>query len=235
MTSGKADLTQLHRLHLALKEVQDQLTRGPRQIKARENVMAQIDAERVAKEEELKQTRAAVDRKNLDLKTNEAKLKDLDRKLNEATNNKEFGILRGQIAADNAANSVLQDEVLEILERVDRVQVEITEIKAKRVKAEQERDRSAAEFAAKAEDLKKQEAALRGQVGGAEKDLPVAIMDRYRRLVEAHGADALSSADRGMCNSCYVSLTSQHYVQVASGEFLFCSSCGRLLYVPSAH
>ena len=232
MTSGTADLTQLHRLHLALKEVQDQLTRGPRQIKARENVMAQVDAERTAKEDELKQTRAAVDRKNLDLKTNEAKLKDLDRKLNEAADNKQFTILRGQIAADNAANSVLQDEVLEILERVDRIQVEITDVKAKRVKAEQERDRVAAEFAAKAQDLKKQETDLKGQVGVAEKDLPPTIMDRYRRLVEAHGADALASAERGMCNACYVSLTSQHYVQVESGDLLFCSSCGRLLYVP---
>lgn len=233
MTSEKVDLTQLHRLHLALKEVQDQLTRGPRQIQAREKVMAQIDAERVAKEEELKQTRAAVDRKNLDLKTNEAKLKDLDRKLNESTNNKEFGILRGQIAADNAANSVLQDEVLEQLDKVDRVQVEIVEIKAKRVKAEQERDRVAAEFAAKAQDLKKQEAELKVQVAEEEKNLPASLMDRYRRLVEAHGADALASADRHMCNSCYLSLTSHQYMQVESREFVFCSSCGRLLYVPT--
>ena len=234
MTSGKVDLTQLHRLHLALKEVQDQLTRGPRQIQAREKVMAQVDAERTAKEEELKQTKAAVDRKNLDLKTNEAKLKDLDRKLNESTNNKEFGILRGQIAADNAANSVLQDEVLEQLDRVDRVQSEIVEIKAKRVKAEQERDRVAAEFAAKAQDLKKQEIALKAQVSEAEKALPVSIMDRYRRLVEAHGADALASAENRMCNSCYVPLTSQQFVQVESKELIFCSSCGRLLYVPTS-
>jgi predicted nucleic acid-binding Zn-ribbon protein len=233
MTSAKPDLIHLHQLHLALKEVQDQLSRGPRQIKARENLIAQADADKVAKEEELKQTRAAVDRKNLDLKTNETKLRDLDRKLNESANNKEYEILRGQIAADNAANSVLQDEVLETLDRVDRVQAEIVEIKARRVKAEQERDRVAAEFAEKVKSLKTEEADLRVKIGEAEKCVPVTIIDRYRRLVEAHGADALASADRGMCNSCYVSLTTQQVQVCRSGEILFCSSCGRMLYFPA--
>lgn len=234
MASAKLDLTKLHRLQLALKEVQDQLNRGPRQVKARENVMAQVDAERQAKEDELKQARAAVDRKNLDLKTNEAKLKELDRKLNEASNNKEYDILRGQIAADNAANSVLQDEVLELLDRVDKIQQEIVEVKAKRVKAEQERDRVAAEFASKSNDLKQQEAGLLGQVAEAEKDIPLTILDRYRRLVEAHGADALASTDRGMCNACYVSLTSQQQMIIQDHALVFCSSCGRLLYHPTA-
>lgn len=234
MASAKLDLTNLHRLQLALKEVQDQLTRGPRQIKARENVMAQVDAERQAKEDELKQGRAAVDRKNLDLKTNEAKLKDLDRKLNEASNNKEYDILRGQIAADNAANSVLQDEVLELLDRVDKIQQEIVDVKAKRVKAEQERDRVSAEFTSKSQELKQQETVLKGEVTEAEKDIPLTILDRYRRLVEAHGADALASADRGMCNACFVSLTSQQQMIIQDRELVFCSSCGRLLYHPTA-
>ena len=224
------DLSALHRHHLALKSVQDELTRGPRQVRARDNQLAQLDADRKAKEEELKQTRAATDRKNLDLKSNDAKIKDLDRKLNEAASNREFDILRGQIAADNASNSVLQDEILEFLEKVDRIQAEIAAIGERRVKLEAERNQFAGQFETKSVQLRQQEAELKTHVVEAEKMIPETIKAHYRRLVNAYGADGMASIDNGMCTHCYVSLTPQIAVQIGSGDPTFCSSCDRLLY-----
>ena len=224
------DLSALHRHHLALKSVQDELTRGPRQVRARDNQLAQLDADRKAKEEELKQTRAATDRKNLDLKSSEAKLKDLDRKQNEAASNREFDILKGQIAADKASNSVLQDEILEFLDKVDRIQVEIAAIVERRAKLEAERNVFAGQFETRSVELRKQEAELKTQVQVAEQMIPETIKAHYRRLVDAYGADGMASIDNGMCTHCYVSLTPQIAVQIGGGQPTFCSSCDRLLY-----
>ena len=224
------DLSALHRHHLALKSVQDELSRGPRQVRARDNQLGQLDADRKAKEEELKQTRAATDRKNLDLKSSEAKLKDLDRKLNEAASNREFDILKGQIAADKASNSVLQDEILEYLEKVDRIQVEIAVIAERRAKLEAERNVFAAQFEAHAVELRRQEAELKVHVQDSEKTIPESIKAHYRRLVDAYGAEGMASIDNGMCTHCYVSLTPQIAVQIDGGTPTFCSSCDRLLY-----
>jgi len=224
------DLSAWHRHHLAFKSVQDELTRGPRQVRARDNQLAQLDADRKAKEEGLKQTRAATDRKNLDLKSSEAKLKDLDRKQNEAASNREFDILKGQIAADKASNSVLQDEILEFLDKVDQIQVEIAAIGERRAKLEAERNVFAAQFESHSVELRKQEAELKTHVQDAEKAIPETIKAHYRRLVDAYGADGMASIDNGMCTHCYVSLTPQIAVQIGGGEPTFCSSCDRLLY-----
>ena len=224
------DLSALHRHHLALKSVQDELSRGPRQVRARDNQLAQLDVDRKAKEDELKQTRAATDRKNLDLKSSEAKLKDLDRKLNEAASNREFDILRGQIAADQASNAVLQDEILEFLDKVDRIQAEIAAIGERRVKLEAERNQFAGQFEARSVVLRQQEAQLKTEVEEAEKEIPATIKAHYLRLVGAYGADGMASIDNGMCTHCYVSLTPQIAVEIGTGTPTFCSSCDRLLY-----
>ena len=228
--ASPVDLSALHRHHLALKSVQDELTRGPRQVRARDNQLAQLDVDRKAKEDELKQTRAATDRKNLDLKTSEAKLKELDRKLNEAASNREFDILRGQIAADTVSNSVLQDEILEFLEKADRIQAEIAGVGERRSKLEAERNQFATQFEQNSIELRKQEVELKAKLEAAESAIPEGIKVHYRRLVDAYGAEALAAIENGMCTHCYVSLTPQIRVQVEGGISTFCYSCDRLLY-----
>ena len=105
--SPGTNFADLHRLHLALHEVQEQLTRGPRQVKAREQLVVQAETELTAKKEQFKQLRVTSDRKSLDLKTNEAKIADLRGKLNACSSNREFDIIKGQIEADTVANSVV--------------------------------------------------------------------------------------------------------------------------------
>jgi predicted nucleic acid-binding Zn-ribbon protein len=228
--ASTVDLPGLHQLHLALKEVQEELVRGPRQVKARDNQLAQVDVDRKAKEDELKQTRILIDRKNLELKSAEAKIKDLDRKLNEAASNREFDILKAQIAADNMATSVLQDEILELLDKVDQIQATIAEIGQKRTRLEADRQQFAAQIELAAAGLRQREAALKAEVTEAEKAIPDSIKVHYRRLVDTHGAECLAAIENGMCTHCFVSLTPQILVQVECGAPIFCSSCDRLLY-----
>ncbi len=116
--SVATDLTELHRLHTALKEVRDELARGPRQLKVRDQVITNAKNEVVSKQEELKQTRMSADRKGLELKSLESKLVDLKGKLNQASSNREYDILRGQIEADTAAKAVMEDEILDHLDRL---------------------------------------------------------------------------------------------------------------------
>ena len=125
MPSAAEQFAEIHRLRLAYRDVRQQLERGPRQIKARQNRVQQAEDHLEELRQQFKEMRSAGDRKSLDLKTNESKIADLQAKLNIATNNREYDIIRGQIEADASANSVLEDEILEALEKVDRTQSEI--------------------------------------------------------------------------------------------------------------
>lgn len=229
--SVAADLTELHRLHAALKDVRDDLTRGPRQLKIRDQVITNARNEVTNKQEELKQTRMAADRKGLDLKSLEAKLVDIRGKLNQASSNREYDILRGQIDADGAAKSVMEDEILEHLERVDRLQKDIVVAQDRVKQAEADKEKYSADFAAEEPVLKQTETDLLAKLSKAESVLTGDSLSQYRRVVEAHGAEAMAPVENGVCTGCYVALRPQQRVQLNSGVILFCSSCGRLLYL----
>ncbi|QDT57378.1 Putative zinc ribbon domain protein [Caulifigura coniformis] len=229
--SVAADLTELHRLHSALKEIREDLSRGPRQLKIRDQVITNAKNEVTSKQEELKQTRLAADRKGLELKTLEAKLVDLRGKLNQAASNREYDILRGQIEADGAAKAVMEDEILDYLDRIDRLQKEIVIAHERVGQAEADKKSYSAQFAAEEPVLKQKEADLVGRMATAEKVLTGETLSQYRRVVDAHGAEAMAPVENGVCTGCYVALRPQQRVQLNNGVLLFCSSCGRLLYL----
>lgn len=227
-----SDLTELHRLHGLMRDVRDQLARGPRQTKAREQVVTLAQADVVNKQEQLKQSRMAADRKALELRTLEGKLEDLRAKLNQSASNREYDILRGQIEADTAAKAVLEDEILEHLDRVDRLQKDIVTAQEKVKQVQADKEKHVAQFESEATTLRSQETELLEQLRKAESVLTGDPLSKYRRLVDAHGSEALAAVESGSCTGCYVALTSQQKVLLNSGQILFCSSCGRLMYLP---
>lgn len=230
MASAGAQYGHLHQLLMQLKEVQDQLVRGPRQIKARQARSTEAEQLLVTREAELKEARAAVDRKNLDLRTKESHLSDLQGKLNQAASNREFDIIRGQMEADRAAKAVLEDEILEWLDRVDVAQQVVAAAKKGIDEAREEVRRFASEFEQKSVGLHAEESRLNAEIAEAEKIIPNDVLVQYRRLVETYGAEGLASSRNGVCNQCFVNLTSQNKVHLNSGNVMLCSVCGRLLY-----
>src|SRR4051794_4950840 len=97
MSATGEGLKRLHELHLQLREVQSELELGPRQIAARRQMVAKKQAELEDRRQKLKQAKVTADQKNLQLKTNEAKIAELRAKQNSITSNREYDILRGQI------------------------------------------------------------------------------------------------------------------------------------------
>ncbi|MEZ5944483.1 MAG: hypothetical protein R3C18_24100 [Planctomycetaceae bacterium] len=225
------DLPQLHSLLRQLHGVQDELASGPRQIKIREKRIAAAEQLVVERSRDLTQTRADADSKNLDLKTKEQDLHKLRGKLNAAATNREYEILQGQIEADTVAKSVLEDEIIEFLERAELIQQEIAQAKEAVVQLKEQLQKFTAEFEAKLPGLESRKAELEKQLAEAEKPLPGNIKDHYQRIRVAHGADALACADTGSCSECFVTITTQNKVLLNSGNALLCPSCGRLLYV----
>jgi predicted nucleic acid-binding Zn-ribbon protein len=223
-------MKQLHDLRLKLREISDELERGPRQISARKQNIDKKKDELESQRSKLKQTKMSADQKNLQLKTSEARIYDLNGKLNIAANNREYEALRSQIAADTMAKSVLEDEILEALEKVDTAQIEVKKVELEIAAMEVDLKKLSVEVQAKEAGLKDQAATLQAQVSEAEKILPAEIVPQYRRLVLAYGANALAPVVNKSCSECFVSLTAQVYVELRSGGVKFCT-CGRLMYV----
>ena len=226
-------LAELHRLLLAAREVQEQMERGPRQLKARQQALVQKQADLEAQRQKYKLLRMNADQKSLQLKTNEAKIGDLRGKLNQASSNREFDIIRAQIEADTVANSVLEDEILDSLEKVDVAHLAIKKLEEEQALAKADETRVGADINASQPGFQSRLAELQSAVANAEARLPENMIVQYRRLAQAYGAAALAEVDGTTCTSCYVSLPAQMVMQVRDGHVMFCKTCGRLLYMPA--
>jgi len=234
MSAATAGLKKLHELHIRLQDINKQLEHGPRQVKARQQILNKKQAEIDDLKAELKQTRVLADQKNLQLKTNESKIEQLRAKLNQAQSNREFDVIRSQIDADTMANSVLEDEILEVLEKVDQIQLKSKKLDEEIEASAAEVRRMAQEVESAAPNLRAQVAEIEGSLREAEKILPHSALETYRRLVNAHGAGALATVENNACGCCFEILSPNFLVELNTGKFLFCRSCGRLLYRPEA-
>lgn len=230
MSAGAGSLKELHRLHIKLRDVQEQLQRGPKQIQARKQFTERKRKELEDQEAELTRLKKAADEKSLQLKSTEARITNLKSKLNSASSNREYDVIRSQIEADQMANSVLEDEILEAYEAVDRAQEKYQELQQAYEAALSEEKRVEEEFAATEPGLKQQAEELEASLKDAERSLPGEVAEVYRRLVQAHGAGALASVEDDACSACFGILSPQRRVELNTGKIIFCPSCGRLLY-----
>jgi predicted nucleic acid-binding Zn-ribbon protein len=177
----------------------------------------------------------AADHKQLQLKTGEAKIVDLRNKLNTCNTNREYQALLEQIAADEMANSVLEDEILEALERIELLQVNIREAEQNVEKARAKLEKVRSEVTDNAARIKGEITRLEAELAEAENNLPSDFRVDYDRMVRGRGEDAMAAVDGDCCGGCYQHLTPNMLNQVHMSQIVACKSCGRLLYLPEDH
>jgi predicted nucleic acid-binding Zn-ribbon protein len=232
MSITAAALRELHRIHQQLAELRDRLERGPRQVRAREGSVAQLETRLAEAREKAKQTQMGVDRKQLDLKAGEQKVVDLRVKLNAANSNREYQALLEQIAAAEMAGSVLSDEILEGLEKIDQHGVAVKEAEKNLAAGKQELDKSRKAVDESAAAIHGDITRLEAELAQAEQGLPADIKADYQRVVRSKGADSLSAVDDGVCTGCGQQITLNMQNELKLSKLVFCKACGRLLYLP---
>jgi predicted nucleic acid-binding Zn-ribbon protein len=231
MSTAASGLQELHQLHLRLSNIREKLALGPQQIEGCQKNTVGIETKLEENKEQFKQLRMLADQKALQLKTNEQKIDELKVKLNACTSNREFDIFKSQIEADKMANSVLEDEILEVLEKVDQHQTAIADFQNNLVRSKSEKVRIVDQVASAKPALDEEAAQLMSDLESAETILPATIIELYRRLVHAHGSSALAAVENKACSSCHSLLSPQYCVDVNTGKLTFCRGCGRILYL----
>ena len=157
MTLTADALRELHRLHKQLSDLRERIQRGPQQIRARQANLAKMAEELAKLDAEYKAARVRSDQKQLLLVSGEQKVENLKVKLNAAASNREYQALKDQIAADQMAGSVLSDEILETMEKIDEL--------AEQVAEQQQKIAEANDVLAKAQQI------LRDQAGVLDADV----------------------------------------------------------------
>lgn len=230
--NNAAVLRELHRIHIQLTDLRERLDRGPKQAKAHEANVARCDAEVTRLKNEQKAARMAADQRQLQLKSGEGKIIDLRVKLNQSKTNREYQALRDQIAADEMANSVLQDEILEMMEKADEFKKSIGEAEQKLQKAREEMGRVHQTIRDQQGLLDVDYKRLEAELVEAEKRLPDELREHYSRMVRGRGADGMAMVEGENCGGCYQLQTPNTMSSLMMDRIVFCQVCGRMLYLP---
>lgn len=232
MTQIVETLRTLHRIHRQLSDLRERMEKGPRQVLAREANIARLEAEANSTGGQAKAARMQVDQKELQLKTGEAKILELKRKLNTAASNREYQALLEQIAGNEMANSVLADEILELFERVDSSKESVVLASERLAQAKTELEKNRATVEHEQQQIRGDIERLRGELKGIETLLPTEIKEMYLRTTASKGYDAMAQVDSETCQGCFQHITANRYNDLVLGRVVLCQTCGRLLYLP---
>ena len=158
------------------------------------------------------------------------RIKNIDSRLGEVTNNKEFHAVSKE--SDKAKKNISDREkmIAEVSAKVEAQAkvVEETQVKIDELKVQL--DTKKAEISTMVGEADKEAASYSGDRSTMVSGINTGIMTRYNRLRTVY-SDAISIANQGRCSSCNMALPPQMYIQVQKGlELLSCPSCSRLLY-----
>ena len=239
MPATANSLRELHLLHQRAKAIRDRLTSGPKTIAAREIALKTRQTNLEASRKALQDAKVQLKKKEHTVQGLNAKLDDLQVKLNAAKKNEEYKAIQNQIAHDKNSIEKHEGDILEEMVKVDelvkKLLAEEAEVKTFAAELASFKAKTDAESAGQKDQLNELETAL----VEAEELIPIDVRERYRRTVKQHGADAMAPVDfdkksqLGACSGCYVSVTTQAVNELINGHHMsFCKTCGRILYLP---
>lgn len=227
-----ASLKHLHELLRQLAEAESRLSDGPRQIAIAEKQVAAAEQLIEQQKATIKTARKTADELNLRLKSRESEIGKLQGQLNTAASNKEFDIIKGQLAGARKEKDAIEDSALAAMVEIDTANRTLKELEADLVKRRQSAKDTKAAIDAQQPVIISSIEELRKQVSEAESVIPSGDgLSNYRRLRSAHAAAALAELEDDFCSACNNRVTAQDMVRIRLGEFVCCRGCGRAVYV----
>jgi predicted nucleic acid-binding Zn-ribbon protein len=232
MAGPAAILREIHRLRRHAKDLQLEIERAPRLVKAQQGrVSSQEDALRDA-QDKLKKLKVTYHEKELELKTTLQHIDKHERQLNEAGSKKEYDALKVEIASDKKKCQQLEDEILNSLTQTDEVTAQLPELEQARTRARVDYADYEKSSAERVTSLSQRLEETIKAIGDVEASLPGDMRSQYNRLITARGEDALAAVQNQTCMACYTEITAQNSNDLSLGQFVCCKSCGRALYLP---
>ncbi|MEE2934816.1 MAG: phospholipase [Planctomycetota bacterium] len=225
-------LRRLHRIHRQRTDLKGRIDRGPRQIKAGESLVAQAEAAAKEIRSRLTKTTMISDEKQLQLKSRETRIDELGAKLNTAASNREFTTLKEQIAADKQANSVLSDEILEVMEQMDAIEIELEAADTELKRQQQEQEQRIKDVKAMLAELAEESKRVESELSSVEKEIPSNVFADYKRLTDSKGENALAPVEGESCGGCYQTLTTNYIDRLRMSRLIRCPNCNAFLYLP---
>jgi len=224
-------LIELQALDLRILEVKEQERKLPSLFQAAESPLLELTLLIQGLTTELdKSVKERRDRES-DLDAHESQVAKLRAHLSELKTNKEYQAHLFEIEMANKKKGAFEEQILHLMERIDKFQEEMKQGKAKADDAQRSFTEEKARLDAMAGQLKKEMAELEDRRRALASSLDTALLARYDRIKATRKDVAMAPIRNGICSGCRLQLPPQLIAEVKrSDELQTCSYCHRILY-----
>ncbi|UCD55557.1 MAG: hypothetical protein JSV93_01805 [Candidatus Omnitrophota bacterium] len=204
----------------------------PGRIRELDDSLEEKSANLKSLEEESKKLQVKRKEKEADLASKEQAIKKYQVQLFQIKTNKEYTSLEKEIANIKADNSILEDEIIELLEHVDEIKKKVS--KEKEI-LENEKGKITQEKK-KIENEKKINETEFSDLNNKRKEfvqkLDKNILSKYERILHNRDGLAMVPIIGGTCGGCNMNLPPQVINEAKlKKDFTFCGNCARILYI----
>jgi len=219
-----------HRLRKHLRDLQTEIDRGPRILKARQETLEAERQEHKDHHEAIKKLKLRQRDDEGTLKQTDTRLAKLEEQLTGISNQKEYEAKQSEIAQARAKKGGLEDAILATMTEIEDKTAAIPTVEKRWADAQTDFAEFQTEATERLVRLKADQEATNVALAKAELGIPEEVRSRYDSLVKAHGPDAFAGVKDRVCQGCRRKITEQRQVEVRDGLFLLCSTCGKMFY-----
>ena len=232
MSSITEILRECHRLRKHLKALQEEIDRGPRVVKAQQARLAQ--QQQLHKDHHDSITKLKLQQRDLEgtLKQTENRLAKLEAQLSTTANQKEkeYEAKQSEIRQAREKKNSLEDEILATMAALEEKVAAIPDVDKQWAQAQADFNTAQEDGKTRLARMKADQVETQAALAKAESAIPPKIRTTYDHQVKALGPDAMAAIKGQVCQGCRAGLPDQKVMEVRSGAFELCSTCGKMLY-----
>ncbi len=226
-------LKQLQDVDVKIFAFKDERHRLPEELKQElqafedcKSVLAQIEAD-------LKDMQVSRKEKEVVLLTKEEHIKKLQGQLYQVKKNDEYRALENEIASAKADNSIIEEEILKLLDSTDEKKQEAQLKKQDVLSAETELKVKEAKVKERVVKLGLEIESLGQERSKIAADVDKEVIDIYERIIQSKKAQlAVVRIKDSACQGCFMHIRPQLINEVKLGkDLILCESCARILYI----
>ncbi|MDR4505397.1 MAG: C4-type zinc ribbon domain-containing protein [Candidatus Scalindua sp.] len=184
------------------------------------------------KHEEVISFQKEIDRRDLDLKSAEERIKKFTVQLNSIKNNKEYSALRSEISSKEADKSLLEDEILNLMTQLESANEEYLKTMEKLSNDESNIDAFVRSANSEIQKADEEIALLKRDASKYTDLLDHDTLRQFNRLTNAKEESPIVEVVGNACSGCSMNIRLQTLNLLMSGKNLtLCPNCQRILFL----
>ena len=149
------------------------------------------------------------------------------------TNPQQLAAAQEERAFTSARKKEAEDQLLETMIDLDELEPALAEARETAARLQEDRPELERAWRKQQEETEAQIESLRTDREALLPTMPANLLPLYDSLRKSKSGRAMALVERGTCQGCRLSLTTQETQRARSGQQIVqCSSCGRILYAP---